>query len=232
MQGWQKTSFIDYPGKIASVFFYGGCNFRCPFCHNGDLVLGKGEQQDLDELEVIEKISKKKHLYEAVVITGGEPTLVKDLEKTLILIKEKTGLPIKLDTNGTTPEIVEQLLSKKLVDYVAMDIKTSLAKYPTIFADNNDKDELVAKVTKTIELLKKQKKVDYEFRSTLYPPLFEDSDLEGIATLVKGAKNYILQQYNPRKTLEEGCSKEVFSTNKLNELQEYFSKFVKNCEIR
>lgn len=232
MQGWQKTSFIDYPGKIASVFFYGGCNFRCPFCHNGDLVLGKGEKQNFDESEVIEKISKKKHLYEAVVITGGEPTLVKNLDKTIRLIKEKTGLPVKLDTNGTTPEILEELLAQNLLDYVAMDIKTSLAKYPIIFAEQSNNDELILKVTKTVELLKKQKKVAYEFRSTLYPPLFEDSDLEGIAALVKGAKNYILQQYNPRKTLEEGCSKEVFTTSKLNELQKYFSKFVKNCEIR
>ena len=232
MQGWQKTSFIDYPGKIASVFFYGGCNFRCPFCHNGDLVLGKGEQQNLEESEVIEKISKKNHLYEAVVITGGEPTLVQDLDKTIRQIREKTGLPVKLDTNGTAPEILEQLIAQNLIDYVALDIKTSLAKYPIIFAENNNKEELILKVTKTIELLKSQNKVAYEFRSTLYPPLFEDSDLEGVAELIKGADQYFLQQYNPKSTLEEACSKEVFSTKKLDELQQYFSKFVKHCEIR
>ncbi len=232
MQGWQKTSFIDYPGKIASVFFYGGCNFRCDFCHNGDLVLGKAEQQDLEDIAVIEKISKKKHLYEAVVITGGEPTLIKGLVQTIQLIKEKTGLPVKLDTNGTSPEILEQLITQQLVDFVAMDIKTSLEKYPLVFADINKKEELILNVTKSIDLLKNQKRVAYEFRSTVYPPWFEDSDLVGIAALVEGAENYYLQQYNPRKTLNEGCSKEVFSTSKLNELQEYFSKFVKHCEIR
>ncbi len=192
MHGWQKTSFIDYPNKIASVFFYGGCNFRCPFCHNGTLAKENNQDGPLDDLEVIEKVAKKKNLYEGIVITGGEPTLVKNLKQILLLIKEKTGLPIKLDTNGTAPDKLKEILDEKLVDYVAMDIKTSEAKYPSVFASQLKSDELVANVKKSIELLKSQKDVQYEFRSTLYPPLFEDADIASVAELVSGAENYFL----------------------------------------
>lgn len=229
MQGWLKTSFIDYPGKISSVFFYGGCNFRCPFCHNGDLVLQK-TAEEISEDEAISKIKKKKHLYEGIVLTGGEPTMVPNIAAIIREIKSQTGLPVKLDTNGTAPDKLEALISEGLIDYVAMDIKTSLMKYPGLFAT---KDEaLVDKIKQSIEILKNQKKIQYEFRSTVYPPLFEESDLGGIAELINGAEAYYLQQYNPRNTLTEDASKEILPTSKLKELQEYFSKFVKHCEIR
>lgn len=230
MQGWQKTSFIDYPGKIASVFFYGGCNFRCEFCHNGDLVLPNKKQENISEETVIAQISKKKHLYEGIVLTGGEPTLVPNIEEIIEEIIDKTGLPVKLDTNGTSPDKLKRLIDNKLVDYVAMDIKTSITKYPLVFFNKEKADELIAKILESIKLLK-ESKVSYEFRSTLYPPYFEESDLPSIVELVKGASNYNLQQYNPRHTLED-CTKEVFPTSKITELQKYFSQFVKHCEIR
>ncbi len=229
MQGWLKTSFIDYPGKIASVFFYGGCNLRCEFCHNGELVLQNSLEETSEDV-VIAQIKKKQHLYEGIVLTGGEPTLVPHIIAIIKKAKEETGLPIKLDTNGTAPEKLEKLISEGLVDYVAMDIKTSLTKYPKLFVTSNTNQ--VDYIKRSVALLKNQDKVGYEFRSTVYPPYFEESDLQEIADLVKGAEHYFLQQYNPRKTLIENACKDVFQAVKLSELQEYFSKVVKHCEIR
>lgn len=230
MQGWQKTSFIDYPGKIASVFFYGGCNFRCDFCHNSSLVLQTSKEY-ISEDEVIAKVSKKKHLYEGIVLTGGEPTLVNNLEEIIENIIKKTGLSVKLDTNGTFPEKLKRLIDNKLVDYIAMDIKTSMEKYPLVFLNKDTAEEQKQKILESISLLK-EAKVSYEFRSTLYPPFFEEQDLAGIAELVKGASHYYLQQYNPRNTLSQSCTQDIFSTKKTKELQLYFLNYVEKCEIR
>jgi pyruvate formate lyase activating enzyme len=227
MQGWQKTSFVDYPQKIASVFFYGGCNFRCPYCHNGYL-LKKIFIENIDDNEVILKLKTKKHIYEGIVISGGEPTIYKDLENILLNIKENLELPVKLDTNGTTPDLIKSLYEKKLIHYIAMDIKTSLEKYPQIYFSNNTYTE---QIKDSIAFLKELPKTDYEFRSTLYPKFFEKKDLTEIAKLISGAGNYYLQQYNNKKTLIKEDI-EPFSNEEILAMQNYFQKFVDKCEVR
>lgn len=227
MQGWQKTSFIDYPGKIASVFFYGGCNFRCEFCHNGDLVLGKGEQQEIEESAVIQKIRNKKHLYEAVVITGGEPTLFTDLDKIIRLIKKETGLPVKLDTNGTSPEKIEQLISEKLVDYIAMDIKNDFNNYETIV---NVKIN-VSKIQESIKVIMNSG-IDYEFRTTAAPGVTKE-DILNISEYIKGAKKYYLQVFQELDVIDNSCKKEKrLSEDELKEIATEIKNNFSDCNVR
>ena len=127
IKGLQKTTLLDFPEKLACTVFTGGCNFRCPFCHNASLVLRAGEAQEISEADFFNYLSKRKGMLDGVCITGGEPTLCPDLEDFIKKIKE-LGLLVKLDTNGTFPEKIESLLDKRLVDYIAMDIKNSKSK--------------------------------------------------------------------------------------------------------
>jgi pyruvate formate lyase activating enzyme len=180
--GFQKNSFIDYPGKIASVIFLGGCNFACHYCHNSDLLTA--ESNTIDFAEVLEEIKQQIGFIDGVVITGGEPTLHPHLNDIIREIK-KLGLLVKLDTNGTNPKILQDID----VDYVAMDIKASLNRYKDIVGVNADE------IQKSIDFLKLGK-TDYMFRLTLSPLLNED-DIKQIGELVDGAKCFQLQQFVP-----------------------------------
>jgi pyruvate formate lyase activating enzyme len=188
----QKTSLIDYPKRIASVLFTPGCNLRCPFCHNWRVVLDPNPPflQEEAALKILE--SRKKYV-DAVVITGGEPTIHKDIPKFLRKLKEK-GLAVKLDTNGFYPQVLEECLP--CVDYVALDVKTSLEKYARLGAKD------VAPLLRTIEILKTGK-VEYEFRTTVVPGFVDVEDLIAIGEMVKGAKTFALQQFNPEDTLDK-----------------------------
>ncbi|HKM79203.1 MAG TPA: anaerobic ribonucleoside-triphosphate reductase activating protein [Candidatus Bathyarchaeia archaeon] len=190
----QKTSLIDYPNRIASVLFTSGCNLRCPYCHNWRLVLDPKPSllQEETALEILE--SRKKYV-DAVVITGGEPTMHRDLPIFLRKLKEK-GFAVKLDTNGFYPQVLEQSLP--YLDYVALDVKTSLKKYARLGAKD------VAPLLRTIEILKTGK-VEYEFRTTVVPGFVEREDLTAIGEIIKGAKNFALQQFNPEDTLDKAC---------------------------
>ncbi|HEC35543.1 MAG TPA: anaerobic ribonucleoside-triphosphate reductase activating protein, partial [Anaerolineae bacterium] len=166
LKGWARTSLIDFQDHIATVLFTGGCNFRCPICHNCDLVLRPGELPDLSEAEVWAFLARRRGLVDGVVITGGEPTLQPDLIPFLRRLREQ-GLDIKLDTNGYRPDVLERLLSAGLVDYVAMDVKAPPEKYP-LLAGRADVD--VALVQRSIGLLR-DSGVLYEFRTTVVPGL-------------------------------------------------------------
>ncbi len=230
MKGWLKTSLIDYCDKISSVFFYGGCNFRCAFCQNVDLVLTDNSLPEIDETKAIDYLEKKKDLYEGVCITGGEPTLQKNLPEIISAIKA-TGLLVKLDTNGSNFEMLRHLIENKLVDYVAMDIKSSIDNYKQVIPEKYQVT-LLENVAKSIHLLRDEAHVDYEFRSTLYPPFFVEKDLPKIAQLVNGAGKYYLQQYNSRVTLNGSKDVRPFKTSEIEEIRDYFKNYVEVCEIR
>lgn len=193
--GIQKLTLIDYPGKLACTVFLAGCNFRCPWCYSSELVLPEKikNQPKIAEEEVLEFLESKKGLIEGVVICGGEPTIQKDLESFIKKIKEKQFL-VKLDTNGSNPKMLKDLVSKKLIDYVAMDIKLPKERYSELTKDPD-------KIEESVEFLKKNK-VDYEFRTTVIPDVLKKEDILSIAKWLKGAKKYYLQNFRPEKTLD------------------------------
>ena len=191
--GFEKLSLVDFDGYTACTLFTGGCNFRCPFCHNGPLVLGESLEEYTQE-EIFSYLIKRKGVLEGVVVTGGEPTLQKDLDELLKKIKE-IGYAVKLDSNGTRPEVLRSLIERKLVDYIAMDVKSSPAGYP--LATGVPFNE---KVSESVDLLK-EGKVDYEFRTTLVKGLITEEDVKYMAKWLKGAKKFVFQSFVDR----EGC---------------------------
>jgi pyruvate formate lyase activating enzyme len=189
--GLQKTSLVDYPGKVATTVFLAGCDFRCHYCHNPELVLPDRikNQQRMEEDDFFEMLSDRKKYIDAVCVTGGEPTLHSDLPQFIRKIKN-AGFSVKLDTNGTNPEMVKQLISEKLIDYVAMDIKAPLERYEEITQTKAD----VTKIRKTIEVLRSSG-VEHEFRTTVVRGLICAEDIKNIGVLLHGAKRYFLQQF-------------------------------------
>ncbi|MBC7130180.1 anaerobic ribonucleoside-triphosphate reductase activating protein [Candidatus Bathyarchaeota archaeon] len=220
--GLQKTSLIDYPDRVASILFVPGCNLRCPYCYNWRLVVDP-KPPFLTENAALQILKERKRYVDAVVITGGEPTIYKELPRFLQKLKEE-GFAVKLDTNGFNPEILEQCLP--YVDYIALDVKTSMEKYHLVGADGTDK------LMQTIEMLKAGK-VNYEFRTTVVPKLIEEQDLTRIGEAVKGAENYALQQFIPGDTLsKEYRELKPYPPETLEKMTENLRKYVKNVILR
>lgn len=190
--GLDKMSMLDYEDYVSAVIFAPKCNFRCPFCHNGDSVLNSSVE--IPFKDIIDYLESRKGLLDAVVVTGGEPTLMPDLENKIRQIKE-LGYEVKLDTNGTNPELLKHLIDEKLIDYVAMDIKNSKEKYALTagckFVD-------LEKIKQSIDILKNSG-IRYEFRTTLVKEFHDFSDIKGIGELVKGAKKLYLQKFVDRE---------------------------------
>lgn len=199
LAGFQKMTLIDYPGKIASTVFTVGCNFRCPFCHNPELVELSSEAmkafKDKDR-EFLDFLAKRKGILDGVCITGGEPTVQKDIVSFIRKIK-KMGFSVKLDSNGTRPEILEEVFRDGLVDYVAMDIKNGIGRYSetTGVAVNAEN------IRKSIRLIM-ESGVPYEFRTTVVPGIHTEADFEDIAKLIKGAQAYYLQEFRDMTILD------------------------------
>lgn len=195
--GIQKTSLIDFPDRIATVLFTPGCNLRCPFCHNWRIVV-EPKPPFLREGTVLKILENRRKFVDAVVITGGEPTIHKEIPKFLKKLKEK-GFTVKLDTNGFYPQVLEACLP--YLDYVALDLKTSLEKYALL----GSKD--IAGLLKTIEILKTDK-VEYEFRTTVVPGFVDAEDIIRIGELAKGAKTFAFQQFIPENALNKAFRKQ------------------------
>ncbi len=188
--GFQKMTMLDFPGKVACTVFTGGCNFRCPFCHNALLVTDIDESNTFDEEEIIAYLYKRKGIIDGVCITGGEPLMQKDIADFLEKVKA-TGMPVKLDTNGSYPQKLKELVEKGLVDYVAMDIKNSKAKYAeTIGLPGYD----LRKVEESVAFLLSDA-VDYEFRTTVVREFHTKEDIADITGWISGAKRYFLQGF-------------------------------------
>lgn len=186
--GLQKVSLLDFPGRIAATVFLSGCNMRCPFCHNAPLVLPEQFDPGMTEAELIAFLQTRQGKLDGVCVTGGEPTLHKDLPELLRQIKSM-GFQRKLDTNGTNPQMLAELLEEGLLDYVAMDIKNSPEKYLSTCGGNH-----LATVQKSVEILM-DSGVEYEFRTTVVQQLHTPEDLEKIGKWLVGAKRYYIQQF-------------------------------------
>lgn len=190
IHGLNKTTLLDYPGHVACTVFCGHCNFRCPFCHNADLVLNPSSQPCIPEDEFFAFLQKRRNTLEGVCITGGEPTLQNDLTDFIRRIKEQ-GLLVKLDTNGYRPEILHNLMEENLIDYVAMDIKSSKEGYARAIGITNPD---LAAVETSVSLLMKGN-IPYEFRTTVVKELHSREDFLAIAEWIKGCRAYYLQPY-------------------------------------
>ncbi len=191
--GFQKMTMLDYPGKVACTIFTYGCNFRCPFCHNATLVIDEAEL--FSEDEIFAYINKRKGILDGVCISGGEPLLQPDIFEFISKIKE-TGLLVKLDTNGSYPDKLKEAIDRGLIDYVAMDIKTSKENYSRV-CDVNVKIE---DIEKSVQILL-ENKVDYEFRTTVVREMHTREDFEKISSWIKGAKRYFLQCFRDNENL-------------------------------
>lgn len=228
--GLQKTTLIDYPKKVACVVFLPGCNFRCPFCHSSELVLPEKikDQAEMSEQEFFSFLGEKKGLLEGVVVCGGEPTLSKDLPEFISKIKEM-GFLTKLDTNGSNPEVLRQLIENNLIDYVAMDIKTSKANYDKVVCAKTD----IGKINESVELLKNSN-IDFEFRTTVVPNLINREDVKHIAKWVGGKNvNYYLQNFRSGKTLDSKfASADSYSDEELKKMKDDAEPWFNSCKIR
>jgi pyruvate formate lyase activating enzyme len=210
----QKFTMIDYPEKLSAVVFTQGCNFRCPYCHNPELVHPHLFTKLIPEKIIFDFLQTRTGKLDAVVVTGGEPTLHNDLILFLSQIKEM-GLLVKLDTNGTNPAMLNLLLTHRLVDFIAMDIKAPLAKYQMLTRSNID----VLPIMESIELIKKAK-IKHEFRTTVVKNLLSENDIQEISHLLGNKVNYAVQNFVPTKTLDAAFMKrESFSKTELTKLK-------------
>ena len=207
---------VDYDGKIACTVFTGGCNFRCPFCHNGSLVVGDVKAQEIPLEEVFAYLEKRKGLVDAVCVTGGEATLQPGLAEFYAQVRD-LGYATKLDTNGLRPQVLKDLLDKNLLDYVAMDIKNSKGKYALT---TGVKDVDLAKIDESVNILKNST-IDYEFRTTLIKEFHTQDDMKEIAEWISGAKRYFMQHYNDT----EGCISHGFTDFSKTETEDFIPLF-------
>ena len=226
INGFQKLTILDYPGKVACIVFTPGCNFRCPFCHNASLVTHIDRETYIDVDEVLTYLKKRQGLLDGVVITGGEPLLQDGIEEFIAEIKS-LGYAVKLDTNGSFPEKLISIVEKGLVDYVAMDIKNSKEKYGmTVGVENFD----ITPVEKSVDFLK-QGKVDYEFRTTVVKDFHTLEDIQDIVVWLKGAHKYFLQNFvDSGDLITDGL--EPVSALLLKEMKEKATEFIPSVEIR
>ena len=224
--GLQKLSLLDYPGKTACTVFTGGCNFRCPYCHNASLVVGLNEIEPVGYDDFFAFLNKRKNILDGVCVTGGEPLLQPDIEEFIREIK-KLGYSVKLDTNGSFPDKLKRLADEKLIDYVAMDIKNSPEKY-SITAGIHELD--FSKINSSVEFLLSDA-VDYEFRTTVVKELHTKEDFASIGEWIKGAKRYFLQSFIDSGDILGGTFS-AYGKNCLEEIKEYMQGFVKDIQIR
>jgi len=238
--GLEKSTFIDYPGRVACTVFLIGCNFRCPFCYSSELVLPEKilRQPKISGKEFFDFLKERKGLLDGVVLCGGEPTLQKDLPDFIKRIKD-LGYLVKLDTNGSNPGMLKKLIDKKLIDYVAMDIKAPLGakiQKPKFKISKYDKATGVKvnleKIKESIEIIKNSG-IDYEFRSTIVPSIHAKEDVIQMAKDISSAKKYYLQNFRAEKTLDPRFEKiKPYPKEFLREIQKEISQFFEVCEVR
>ncbi len=226
IRGLQKTTLLDYPGYVASTVFLGGCNFRCPFCHNMDLATNPSSVPQIMEQDILSFLESRRGILDGICITGGEPTMSLGLIPFIQQVRS-LGYKIKLDTNGYFPSVIKDMLCMNLLDYIAMDIKSSPSGYQTaVGLDSID----MSIIEKSIQLIM-QSNVSYEFRTTVIREYHDDSVMTEIGQLIQGADQYFLQSFLdsdqvPNHTLH-ACSKEM-----LMHFQELLQPYVKHVSLR
>jgi pyruvate formate lyase activating enzyme len=244
IKGFIETSFSDWPGKVVAVLFLPSCNFRCHYCHNHELILVPEKHPNFPLEEILQSLRERNGWIDGVCLTGGEPTLhpclpslIHELRSALERTAAGVSLGIKLDTNGTHPEVLQKLIDANLLDYVAMDLKGPLQvhRYAAIAGVPLDAGWL-ARIHRSIQILLGGK-VDYEFRTTLVPPLIEEEEVYTLARQVRGARRYTLQNFNPRNAMDEDLRKVApFDDGALRRMQERVNEIIKKevsgCELR
>ncbi len=231
IHGISGLTLLDYPGKMACTVFTGYCNFRCPFCHNATLVLNPSSQPVIPEEDVFALLEKRQGKLEGVAITGGEPTLDKNLASFCSRIKEK-GLLVKLDTNGSNPKIVEEIINEGLADYIAMDIKAAPSNYPKATGLKSFDMEPVFESTDIIMEAGRKNLIDYEFRTTVVGGIHTEDDFIKIGRWLKGAKAYFLQGY---RSSEDQIAPEGLFTVPVETMESYrklLSETIPKVELR
>jgi pyruvate formate lyase activating enzyme len=225
--GLLKFSLINYPGKIACAIFTQGCPFRCGFCHNPELVLKEKFLPRITEEEVFSFLEKKKDQLDGVVISGGEPTIQKDLIDFIKKIK-KLNYFVKLDTNGIHPKIIQSLLDDNLLDYIAMDIKAPFEKYNRVIGISTN----IENIKKSIDIIINSD-IDHEFRSTIISDVHTENDIISMAKQIKCAKLFVLQKFRAEKTLCDTYRlKKPISDKTLQSLKKVLQQYVKTCQFR
>jgi len=226
--GLEKVSLLDYPGKVSTIIFTYGCNLRCPYCHNPELVIQSlDEASEVSQEDLFSFLERREGLIDAVVITGGEPLLYNDIVELVREIKSM-GFLVKLDTNGLFPEKLSSLLETNLLDYVAMDVKCPLEDYNGFSGDLGASKKIV----ESIRLIKNSG-IDYEFRTTYVKGIHSIKDGEKISSMIPRAKKYYIQNFRPGKTLQKDLdSTNSFTEDELLRILEGAKKYVKNSFIR
>lgn len=224
--GMNKTTLLDYPGHVAATLFTGGCNMRCPFCHNSTLVLAPQEQLEISEQEALTFLRRRQGILEGVCITGGEPTLQPDLEDFIRRVRE-LGYLVKLDTNGYCPQILKGLLEESLLDYVAMDIKASRERYA--IACGLPEVEM-GRIEESVELLKTSS-IPYEFRTTVVKGIHTPEEFTAIGQWLQGCRAYYLQSFRDSgQVMRPGLA--GFERAKLEEMRERAAQYIPQTALR
>lgn len=225
--GFNKTTLLDYPEHLACGIFLGGCNFHCPFCQNGSLVLTPKTQPDISKDEILAYLKKRQGILEGICISGGEPTLAPDLLPFMKAIKE-LGYKVKLDTNGYKPDVVRHAIEQKLVDYIAMDIKSSLEEYPVLCGKPNMEVERIAETVSLIQATG----IEHEFRTTVVKPYHTEASFEAIGKWLQGSSNYYLQEFKDSGDviLPDGLSS--YSKEEMLHFRELLLPYLPNTFLR
>lgn len=229
--GLEKTTLIDYPGKVAATVFLVGCNFRCPFCYSPEIVLPEKIKKHLliPERDSFQFLKERKEYLEGIVVCGGEPTIQKNLEPFLKKIK-RLGYAVKLDTNGSQPQVIKKLIQKKLVDYIAMDVKAPFIPQKYYLATGVTLD--LKDIIESVNIIK-DSGIDYEFRTTVVPTIHSLDDIVEIARALAPAKRYYLQNFRAEKTLDERFLKiKPYSGQELENIVQKIKHFFEDCRLR
>ena len=228
IKGFIETSFLDWDGKLSSVIFLPGCNFRCPYCQNYPIILAPEELPDIP-FEGVEKfLNEHKGWIDGVVISGGEPTIYAELTELIQKIK-RLGFLVKLDTNGSNPEMLKELIGQKLIDYVAMDINAPLDKR---YSPASGVEVVLDKIKESIQILMNSD-IGYEFRTTVVPTFLGEEEIVEIARSIAGAKKYVLQQFNPRQTLDPRLEIiEPYSKKEMEKMVNLAKDYVQTASLR
>jgi pyruvate formate lyase activating enzyme len=228
--GFQRFSLIDYPDKVCATVFTQGCNFRCPYCHNPELVGLRREgpaAEGLKEKEILSFLERRKGKLDAVTITGGEPLLQSGLERFLAAVK-RLGYLVKLDTNGSFPSRLRKLIESNVIDYIAMDIKTSLQKYEYVVKRKIEEGKILDSIRSVMD-----SGLAYEFRTTVARGLLEKDDFYKIGQLIKDSRLYVLQRFAPSKALDDRfLDMPVCSDEEMSSYREIMEDFVQRCVVR
>jgi pyruvate formate lyase activating enzyme len=233
IKGFIDVSFVDWDGKLSSVIFLPNCNFRCPFCHNVNLVLYPEKLQTIPFEQMESQLKKQKSWIDGVCVTGGEPTLHSDLSELCSMLK-KIGYLVKVDTNGTNPIMLKELVEQGLVDYVAMDIKAPLTVMKYSEATGVKAEKFLEKVRESVKLLLKSD-LDYEFRTTVVPSLHDVEDIRQICLILRGCRKYVLQRFDSglgKATIDPDFMSKSFTEEEMQKFLAIAKKVIPNTKLR